>query len=178
MSHFFNVRCEFWLLRDYCTINIRNAITFFKYIFHCLFKQNFAVNILVRIVIIGKKFAYITERSGTKKRIANCVKKHIGIGMSEKSFGVWDFHAAQKQLSAVAKTVHVISVAYSHFYHSLLIIPCALTISSGVVIFILSGSPSTIFVFSPINSITEVSSVKSVRSPLLQASKNPETPTP
>ena len=56
----------------------------------------------------------ITEPGSAEQRVANRVKQHVRIRVTEQPFFVGDFHTAHHELSAFDEAVDIITRADSH----------------------------------------------------------------
>ena len=58
--------------------------------------------------------ADIAQIGGSEHRVAKCVNHHIGVGMSEQTLAMLDFHSAYPQFAPFYKTMNIKS--HSHSY--------------------------------------------------------------
>jgi hypothetical protein len=81
-------------------------------------KQLAAGGVFVMGVGVGEVLPDVGQAGCAKKRIDDRVQKNVGVGMSEQSFFVRDFDAAQNQLAPFYQLVDVVSLPYpsGHFY--------------------------------------------------------------
>ena len=78
------------------------------------FQKLDAVRAEIADVVVGKALPDVAEGRCAQKGIHNRVKQHICVGVSQKSFLIGNFHAAQDQLPVLHQSVYVISHSYPH----------------------------------------------------------------
>ena len=101
----------------------------------------------------------LTVPEGATNLVFSC------IGMAEQTVCIGNLHTAEDQLSVFRKAVHVVAVSDSNQASSLLLkMLSASTTSTGVVSLMFSRLPSTICTSPPMFSMSEQSSVTTLRS--------------
>ena len=127
-----------------------------------MFKQQHAVDPLIRWVGIWKVAADITKTKGAENRVADRMQQNISVRVAQQPVFVGNRHSTQNQRTVRDQTMNIKTVADTH--HVRLTSPAASKAlararSAGVVILRLWGCPAKTATGQPHHSINEASSV-------------------
>ena len=109
LAHLGDIGANLWLLGHDDAVDIADTIAFLLEEVVAVAQQQFAVDVFVSGVCVGEVFAYVAKGGGTEHGITDGMKQHVGVGMSQQTFGVGYFNAPQPQFAVVDKLVNIVS---------------------------------------------------------------------
>lgn len=116
LAHLIAERRELGGLRRNNAIDIDDIETEFAHVVRNARQQHHGIGTRIRRVGIGEQFADIARTRSTEQRVGNGMRKHVGIGMSQKPLMVRNIDTTQNKLAALRECVHIEAEAYAHIH--------------------------------------------------------------
>ena len=115
-AHRADIRLELGSLRYDCAVDVHDDEALFLYELYHLAQHLYAVGVEVSVVTVRKHSAYIAHRHRTEQRVHERVSQNVGVGMTEQTLFVWNFYAAEYQISVGNELMDIISVTYAQYF--------------------------------------------------------------